>query len=204
MSDEANQVAAGDAASSVGYGPVLAALAAAGVVLVDGDDVLAITATTIGSLQGRVGELETLNGVLATEKAALEAKLAAVDAAPKAKSAKAPKRRNISELEGDGLSSPELLELVRAASKVEVAFSDGKRELNEIPARVISGDAWAVTVAGLALRGVDIELTGLGGGVEIVGYGLLLDGELAAYRKRMDPLMIAPGAKVNLAGDIVF
>jgi len=59
-------------------------------------------------------------------------------------------------------------------------------------------------VAGLQLRGLDIELTGLGGAVEIVGYGLLLDGELVAYRTRMDPLLIAPGAKVSLAGDIVF
>jgi hypothetical protein len=148
--------------------------------------------------------LASQNAELIAEKAALTDKLAKADAAPKAKAAKAPKVRKIGALDGEPLAPLELLELIRSAGTVEVAFSDGKRELAEIPARVISGDAWAVTVAGLQLRGLDIELTGLGGAVEIVGYGLLLDGELVAYRTRMDPLLIAPGAKVSLAGDIVF
>jgi len=161
-------------------------------------------AAAIGSLHGKVEELETELGVLKTEKAALEGKLAAIDAAPKAKSHKAPKPRAIAPLDADAPSSHELLDLIRAAEHVEIAFSNGRREIADIPAREISGDAWAVTVAGVQLRGVDIELAGVGGAVDIAGYGLLLDGKLAAYRSRMEPLRVAPGAKVSLAGDIVF
>lgn len=200
-------VAAGSNAVTVAVDPtaaVVQALAAAGVELGEHDDVLSSAAVTIHVLLHRIADLSDIVATITAERDDLQAKLAAADGAPKAKAAKAPKVRKVAAVEGDPLTALELLELVRGAGKVEVAFSDGKRELAAIPARVISGDAWAVTVAGLALRGIDIELTGMGGMVEIVGYGLLLDGEQVAYRQRMDPLQIASGAKVSLAGDIVF
>lgn len=96
-----------------------------------------------------------------------------------------------------------LLEMIREADKVEVAFSDGARELAGIPALVVTGDAWAITAAGLKLTIDPIPVTGFDKPYELRGYGLVLDGKQVAWRDT-EPRRILPGSQWNLAGDIVF
>lgn len=97
-----------------------------------------------------------------------------------------------------------LLEKIRDAGLVELAFSDGKREISELPALTISGeDAWAITAAGLALKVEPMHLISQGRPVVIRGYGLLLDGKLTAYRET-GPHHLAAGQQWSVAGDVVF
>lgn len=101
----------------------------------------------------------------------------------------------------------ELLAAVQAAQEVEVAFSNGKSELPGLPAVRVEGQAWASTVVGLQLRLPELIVTGPAAGKApwlLDGYGLLLDGKLAAYAKRGDVLEIHGGARMNLAPDICF
>lgn len=158
----------------------------------------------ISNLKLKADDLETANGVLETERAALEKKLAAAKSAPTVKVAKPGKPRKIGPLSGEEMQPLELAELIQAASKVEIAFSDGEREIAGLPAREISGDAWAVGVAGLVLR-ADIAIDGQAlPAAELAGYGLLLDGELVAYRARPEILPIGAGRMTQISNDVIF
>lgn len=161
-------------------------------------------AVALSALKARGDEIERL----AAERDTLKAAADGSANAPKASAAAAPKVRKVGVMKGEVVwpAPADLLEQIRAASTVEVAFSDGRQEIAAMPALAISGDAWKVTPAGLALTGVEVMVYGpaRGQGVySLAGYGLLLDGKQVLYRPR-DPLAIAPNSQVNLSGDIVF
>ena len=107
------------------------------------------------------------------------------------------------------LGARDLLELVASARTVEVAFSDGKSEILELKPREIVGGkaAFAIGGRGLVLTVPDFTINGPRAGerpYRLAGYGLFLDGELAAYGARTETLTVAPGAQYNLKGDAVF
>ncbi|WP_310532521.1 hypothetical protein [Novosphingobium sp.] len=157
----------------------------------------------IDGLNAAADNTERLTAELATvseERDALVAKFKEIENAPKAKAVKAPKPREIAPLK-DAFSTDDLLELVKGAKRVEVAFSNGKTEIAHLPAQVIEGDAWRVGVNGLRLEGVTLSASGP---ASLAGYGLFLDGKLAAYRARSDVLEITSGHTMRLAGDVVF
>ncbi len=143
---------------------------------------------------------------IAAERDALKAKLARADKTPRAKAANAAKARKVGPVQ-ISVEPRLLLELIRDAELVEVAFSDGKSELAGVPALEISGAAWTVKPNGLALCLDEVLLHGpVHGqpGFALAGYGLLLDGVLVAYRHRDAPLQIGAGMRWNLAGDVIF
>lgn len=180
--------------------------------LADGLDVLGFTVPEHGEATGvalsAISELKAENAKLTTHNEKLTAKVA--QAVPSGK-----KGRTIGPIktlvaareddEGGTVSAVNvLLEKIRDADQVEIAFSDGKREIAELPALTISGeDAWAVTAAGLALKVDPLHLVSQGRPIVICGYGLLLDGKLTAYRET-GPHKLAAGQQWNLAGDVVF
>lgn len=136
------------------------------------------------------------------EHQAALAKLAKMDAAPKAKSGVA-KARKVGPVK-DQLSPSGLLELIGAANVVELAFSDGKKELS-IPARQISGRAWIVNAVGLKLQLPEFIVEGPDGGAQsLAGYGLFLDGEQVAWAARPDVMEVVPRRKSDLRHDVVF
>lgn len=105
----------------------------------------------------------------------------------------------------DGLSGDKLAEAIAAAGEVEIAFSDGKREIAGIDLIQVEGDAWKPSLHGLMLREpVEIAGPAKGPGFQIAGYGLLLDGKLVAYTARSSPVNVPVGGKVRLADDIAF
>lgn len=109
--------------------------------------------------------------------------------------------------EGAPLGPYELQQLIFAADRVELAFSDGKREVAGLAPVAIEGEAWAAQANGLALRVPELMVEGPAPKrppYKVAGYGLLLDGELVAYRQRYDVLEIPAGARMNLAADVLF
>lgn len=97
-----------------------------------------------------------------------------------------------------------LREAIAGAGEVEIAFSDGKREVRGLPPRVVSGPVWKDHALGLMLN-IPLELTGPteGNGATIAGYALLLDGKQIAFTPR-DPLRLAPAKHYKLEQDIFF
>jgi hypothetical protein len=154
---------------------------------------------------------------ITAERDMLTSAAAAVKSAPKATAIKAPSVRKISadvvkdplegEQVGDDYVSREakLLTAIAGAGKVEIAFSDGKREIAGMDPVEVTGNAWRVTVAGVQLS-IDelIADTPAKGVFPLAGYGLFLDGKLAAYRDRGGQLSIAAGSRQNIAPDVVF
>ena len=105
----------------------------------------------------------------------------------------------------DRLPIEELRFRIAAAETVEIAFSDGKKEVAALGRQVVSGDAWKDHPLGLMLT-EPVEIQGPAAGsasVGFEGYALLLDGKPVAYTKR-DPLMVAGGGKLKLENDIYF
>lgn len=105
------------------------------------------------------------------------------------------------------LPAVDLLELINAAEKVEVAFSDGERELSGILPVLISGDAWKQQMNGLKLTVPSMTIHGPGRNdapLKLSGYGLLLDGDLVAYQARGDVLLLSPGGQYDLKDDVIF
>lgn len=141
---------------------------------------------------------------LTAERDALQAKLAKIEAEPKAKRApKVAKARKVGPVDGQP-SLDELLELIGMAETVDIAFSDGEKEIAIEPRR-IEGKAWAMTAVGLVLRLPEFIVHGpLTGPATLAGYGLLLDGELVAFARRSEPLEVAPGRRMDLRNDVVF
>lgn len=135
------------------------------------------------------------------DKAAKAAKAKPAASAPKIRKVAPPKGEHVALAPGD------LLELIGAADEVVIVFSDGRQEIAGVPALEVSGDAWKVTGAGLALSGVDVLIHGPAHGQSpyaIHGYGLLLDGEQVAYATAVDVRQVGPHAQVRLSDDIVF
>lgn len=130
------------------------------------------------------------------------AKLAKLDAEPKARSVAA-KVRKVGPVK-EQPSVQDLAELIGMADTVELVFSDGKKEL-AIEPRVISGKAWAMTAVGLALRLPEFPVTGPATGpVSLAGYGLFLDGTQVAWAGRGEVLEVPPGRRMDLRNDVVF
>lgn len=169
----------------------------------------AASADAIVVLEGELGKASADLAFALTELAkvtderdAALAKLAKMDAAPKARSGVA-KARKVGPVK-DQLSPSELLELIGAANVVELAFSDGKKELS-IPARQISGRAWIVNAVGLKLQLPEFIVEGPDGGAQsLAGYGLFLDGEQVAWAPRPDVMEVVPRRKSDLRHDVVF
>lgn len=163
----------------------------------------------VDGLTAAIDELEQLRASNATLIAELETvkderdkaveELAKAANAPKSRAAKAPKPRDCGPLK-ENFAADDLLELIKGAKRVEVAFSDGKKEISSLPAQVIEGDAWRIGVTGLQLT-IPLEAKGA---VSLAGYGLFLDNKLIAYRARPDVLEISQDHVMQLAGDVVF
>lgn len=141
---------------------------------------------------------------MSKERDDLAAKLAKLDAEPKAaKGARAAKARKCGPVDNPPALS-DLQELIGMADVVELVFSDGKREL-AIDPRVISGKAWIMTAVGLALRLPEFPVVGPATGpVSIAGYGLFLDGAQVAWASRGEPMEVPPGRRMDLRNDVVF
>lgn len=170
-------------------------------------DVIAGLQSRCDRLQEELAQANSDLKTVTAERDALKAAADAAAAAPKARGAKAPKARNCGPVvnsDGEEVPTPkprDLHELIQVANKVEVLFSaDGKKESTKLAAQEISGSAWSVRESGLVLT-LDLAVRGP---ATIAGYGLMLDGELVAYRERFEVLKIADGANASLAGDVVF
>lgn len=162
------------------------------------------------SAEAKLGEmsvqLASVSDELAQAITQRDALQAAADAAllePRAVASTATKVRKVKAL--DNPASAELLALIGEAQSVELVFSDGTAELAGISGQIIEGDAWRVSIVGLALSVPNLIVTGPGPQiVELAGYALFLDGKQVAWARRPDVLRIAPGARMNLSGDVVF
>jgi hypothetical protein len=110
--------------------------------------------------------------------------------------------------EAPGFDVAGLLAHIGDAETVELAFSDGTHELADAAPLVISGAAWSVSGNRLFLSGVDVPLYGAsreGSPFTLAGYGLFVDGRLAAYAPRVNgPLQVSPGTQHSLNDDVVF
>lgn len=106
------------------------------------------------------------------------------------------------------MAPAELIERINDAEEVEIVFSDGENEITGLPpVPVIGNNPWRTTGAGLLLQNTEIELHGPGYGqtaYQIAGYGLFLDGKLAAYRQRPDVVNVGVNQTVKLVDDVVF
>jgi hypothetical protein len=107
--------------------------------------------------------------------------------------------------EGEGPpDATTLLNQIQDANEVEVAFADEGKEVKEVPAEIIHGDdEWVASSIGLTLN-TPIEIGPFDKSIRVEGYGLFLDGNLAAYQQRFEPLEIPAGRIWKLEGDIVF
>ncbi|MGN6122782.1 MAG: hypothetical protein ACTHOJ_07465 [Sphingomonas oligoaromativorans] len=103
------------------------------------------------------------------------------------------------------LSAADLREAIADADTIEILFSDGKREIQALGRRKVTGDAWAARAGGLLLtHPVDLHGAGAGSGpIVIAGYALLLDGELVATSPR-EPMAVPANGHVRLENDIIF
>jgi len=152
-------------------------------------------------------QLASVSDELADAIAKRDALQAAADAAAAVPRSRAStgsvKLRKVADV--DNPSTEDLMAAIAAAGTVELLFTDGAREISGMPARVIEGAAWQVSIIGVALALPQLIVTGPGPQIiELKGYALFLDGKQAAWAARPDVLRIAPGATMNLAGDVVF
>ncbi|WP_308815559.1 hypothetical protein [Sphingomonas sp. GV3] len=117
-----------------------------------------------------------------------------------------PKPRKLGAIGDDkGLSGDDLRKAITDAKEVQIAFSDGTREVAGIPPINVEGEAWGDHQFGLVLKeAAEIEGPREGSSVTIDGYALILDGKHVAYARRSAPLQVAPGQRVNLKDDIIF
>lgn len=156
-----------------------------------------------------IDDLTAQLGVVTAERDALKADAAKAGAVPQAKPGQVRAGRKVSAkaAKGEFASEADLLAAIMAASTVEVAFSDGANELAGVASVLVEGRAWAVTQAGVQLRLDPLVVHGPAPGQRaypLRGYGLFLDGKLAAYRDRGGLLEIGGGTNMNLGPDILF
>jgi len=116
------------------------------------------------------------------------------------------KPRKIGALDEDkALAGDDLRKAIDKADEVQIAFSDGMREVHGIAPINVAGDAWGDHQFGLVLKeDATIEGPREGSSVTIDGYALILDGKHVAYARRSTPLQVAPGQRVSLKDDIIF
>jgi hypothetical protein len=154
-------------------------------------------------------DLEALIEERDTAIAERDAALAELDKLKKAppKVATAPKPAKPRKLGpvADQPPASELLDAIREAEQVEIAFSNGKTENVGLDPIVVTGDAWAVTAGRLAMT-EPLMLNGPapGSSFALHGYALILDGKQVAYSQRSDVLTLAGGRQYNLTGDVIF
>ena len=155
------------------------------------------------ALEDEKKALASANEALAKAGAALKAGKVSKGVAPK-------KLRKIGPISvADGvmpLSKQDLLELIGAADRVEVAFSDGKTEIAGLDPMLIEGNAWVAGNNGLMLNQALIVYGPAQGqgAFSLAGYGLMLDGDLIAYATRGQPLNIGAGGTFDLSNDVIF
>lgn len=140
-----------------------------------------------------------LTAELADAKAALAAK-------PKGKVTEraAPKMRRAGPMaDGKALTGDELGAAIADADDVEIVFSDGKKEIEGVPARSIEGDVWRNHTLGRMLRD-PVMIGGATVPTQLVGYALFVDGKQVAWTPRSDAINLAPGQSVQLVDDIYF
>lgn len=155
-------------------------------------------------VQGELVEAQDKLAGVTAERDALAKAASAAAKAPRSTEVPTVKARKCRALD-DAFGAEDLLALIGDAETVELVFSDGTSEIPTLPARVIEGDAWVVTFAGLALRLPELLIEGPGPGVLLLaGYGLFLDGKQIAWAARPEVLSIPPGARMNLQGDVLF
>lgn len=194
-----DELQARDTASAAAWDRLIAGLSERGFVLVEGSELN-------GHIFASIDGLQAENVALAKKLATAQAKAKAVPSVKKGRKLGPLKEPVGPRSDDDGVVSAEkvLLELINAAETVEVAFSDGKTELPQLPALVVSGeDAWAITAAGLKLTLESLPVHGSDRPFDIRGYGLVLDDKLVAYRVT-EPRRIMPGTHHSLVGDVVF
>lgn len=169
------------------------------------------TVTVLQSMTDRIARLDTELAAANDELAKAAATLAEPKSAPAAKPARARKIDGSAvKLKREGAKEErdqELLELIGAAGTVEIAFSNGKTEIAALPPVRIMGNAWRATMVGVQLTIPELLIHGPQPGTgahAINGYGLYLDGELAAYMERGEQLTVPGGSTQNVAPDIVF
>lgn len=163
----------------------------------------------VASLNAAADRLEAAEAELKTVSAERDKLKKAVPAATRTKAPKARKAAPIELKDGEfGPSAEELLQQVNKAKEVEIVFSDGKQEIVDIPAIGVTGDhPWMITGGRLKLVLNDLTVNGpadAGESYDIDGYGLLLDGKLAAYGKRMDVAHVGANQQISLKDDVVF
>lgn len=178
-------------------------------------DIAEVTTAALQLLTDRAARLDEELAAANDSVAKLEKAAADALAVPKASpAARAPKSRKVSvrdvQLKRDGDDderAEKLLEAIRGAEVVEIAFSDGAKEIAALDPVQISGEAWRKTMVGIQLTIPELLINGPAvgkAGYPINGYGLFLDGVLAAFSARGEQLTIAGGSKQNVAPDIVF
>ena len=168
---------------------------------------------TIKLMNDQAGEWHDRVERLTQERDAAIARAEAAETTSKVKVTKAstPARpRKLGAVDGfvtddKGTAADKLRAAIADADEVQIAFSDGTREVRAIDPIDVEGDAWRAHQFGTVLREpVDIEGPRDGSSVSIDGYALILDGKQVAYARRSTPLQVAPGQRVQLRDDIIF
>lgn len=107
------------------------------------------------------------------------------------------------------IEADKLLAAIGEAGEVLIVASDGEREVPGIPALAVTGGASAfrATPAGLLLAGPDFTVSGPGEldkAWQVAGFGLLLDGKIAAWGPLPRVVNIGGGTRRQLASDVLF
>ncbi len=119
------------------------------------------------------------------------------------------KPRAIGVMEGfDGFTADDLMTAIDSAEEIVLAFSDGTAELKGIRPRAVRAEAFKLTRGRVQFTDAPLEVTGPGDAetvsTTLVGVGLLLDGEQAAWSPMSMPISIGAGQTFNLAGSVIF
>lgn len=163
----------------------------------DGDSAdaerIAALESQLDALQAENAALTAERDALANERNALQAGADAANKAARASAGKGVKARKAGPIKPDAvLGLDALREVIAEADTVELVFSNGKTEIDGLPPLLIAGDAWGVSVGGLALRIPNLCLHPQVH-CEIAGYALFVNGRQAAYAPRFEVLRIPPG-----------
>lgn len=159
---------------------------------------------------GVIAMLDAAHAELATRQATIEdlhKQLAKANRTPRVARGTVPaKPRNFAKLRADASCGEELLAKIAAADTVEVVLCSGAtgREITEIAPFRVAGDCWRLTGHGVMLT-EPIEVAVAGQSIAVSSYGLVIDGEVAGYRQRINgQLTIAAGMRTRIADDVVF
>lgn len=168
--------------------------------------------TSVQDLTQERNDLQTALDATEADRAAALKRADAAEKAGKAAAAKvtraaAPaKPRKIGALaDGRAVEGEDLQKAIADADEVEIAFTDGTREIAGLDPIAVEGDCWRKGPRGLVLdKPVAIEGPAGVTSVSIAGYALILDGKQVAYCERGMPLQLAARQRVTLENDIIF